>query len=418
MEYYDVFGETPEPKKGILINGIEYSYSILQSEKYIESLIIKLYDSTHKTNIYFTYEASVEQLMKEIKFPNSCNNLDKMIKYLDNIFSQGNVIVKENNGNFNLELKFFGGRTGKSIIQLTKHEPEPKSELEEKIEKLEIKLNNVLNKFKQLKTRKQTINKEKNIRNIMQKIINDKNIIIKLFEEIEQLYLSEYNSNNDKSLKNQEKSKENLNKNTIKEKLKVNYNQINTIKDEKHNTKGSNLERFEKFKEKYGNKIYKEYNYLTGDLEYEGEYSNKKWNGIGKKYYKNRLDYVGDYLNGKRNGKGEEYNYNGNLLFKGEYLDGKRWNGKGYNNEGNVEYELKEGKGIVKEYNWLNGKLIYEGEYSNGKRNGKGKEYNDKNELIFEGEYLNGKKWNGKIKKYNYNGEIVFEGENLNGKKN
>ena len=35
--------------------------------------------------------------------------------------------------------------------------------------------------------------------------------------------------------------------------------------------------------------------------------------------------------------------------------------------------------------------MEFEGEYLNGKRwNGKTKEYNDDNELIFEGEYLNG----------------------------
>ena len=31
---------------------------------------------------------------------------------------------------------------------------------------------------------------------------------------------------------------------------------------------------------------------------------------------------------GKRNGKGKEYNDNGDLIFEGEYLNGKRWNGK------------------------------------------------------------------------------------------
>jgi len=37
------------------------------------------------------------------------------------------------------------------------------------------------------------------------------------------------------------------------------------------------------------------------------------------------------------------------------------------------------------------GNLLFEGEYLNGERwNGKGKEYNNKNELVFEGEYLNG----------------------------
>ena len=33
-------------------------------------------------------------------------------------------------------------------------------------------------------------------------------------------------------------------------------------------------------------------------------------------------------MNGIKNGKGKEYNNNGELLYEGEYLDGKR-NGKG-----------------------------------------------------------------------------------------
>ena len=85
------------------------------------------------------------------------------------------------------------------------------------------------------------------------------------------------------------------------------------------------------------------------------------------------------------------------VLFKGEYLNGKRWNGKG------------------KDYN-DKGELKFEGEYLNGDRNGKGKEYFDDGELKFEGEYLNGKR-NGKAKEYNNDGELIFEGEYLNGKR-
>ena len=66
----------------------------------------------------------------------------------------------------------------------------------------------------------------------------------------------------------------------------------------------------------------------------------------------------------------------------------KKWNGKGYNKKGKIEYEIKDGNGYIKEY--YNDNLIYEGEYKNGERNGKGKEYyNDI--VIYEGEYLNGK---------------------------
>ena len=38
------------------------------------------------------------------------------------------------------------------------------------------------------------------------------------------------------------------------------------------------------------------------------------------------------------------------LLFEGVYLEGKIWNGKGYNKKDNIEYEIKNGKGYFKEY--------------------------------------------------------------------
>ena len=45
----------------------------------------------------------------------------------------------------------------------------------------------------------------------------------------------------------------------------------------------------------------------------------------------------------------------------GEYLFGKKWDGKGFDEDGNIIYELNNGNGKVKEYK--KGKLIYEGEY-------------------------------------------------------
>ena len=104
----------------------------------------------------------------------------------------------------------------------------------------------------------------------------------------------------------------------------------------------------------------------------------------------------------KKNGKGREFFDNGSLKYEGEYLNGKKWNGKGYNYESNdIIYDIKDGKGDIKEYN-DNGILIFEGEYLNGERNGKGKEYDYYNgKLIFEGEYLNGEK-NGKGREFNY----------------
>ena len=50
-----------------------------------------------------------------------------------------------------------------------------------------------------------------------------------------------------------------------------------------------------------------------------------------------KLEFELEYLNGICHGK--EYYYNGNVSFEGEYINGKRWNGKGYNKNGQYEYE-------------------------------------------------------------------------------
>ena len=124
----------------------------------------------------------------------------------------------------------------------------------------------------------------------------------------------------------------------------------------------------------------------------------------------------------EKNGNGKEYYKNGRIQFEGEYFNGKKWNGKGYNYEGKKEYEIKYGKGIIKEYAYT-GQKLYEGSYIDGKRNGKGKEYfllNEnlkpkkdsyqlKNQLftlgdlkVFVGEYINGER-NGKGIEYYQN---------------
>ena len=171
-------------------------------------------------------------------------------------------------------------------------------------------------------------------------------------------------------------------------------------------------------------------------LKFEGEYLNGKRNGHGKEYdHDEHLVFEGEYLNGKKwKGKFKRYDFNGpviyeceylgntrkeyrlgKLIFEGEYLNEKKWNGKGYDKNNQVIYEIKDGKGIIKEYFDLN-ILRYEGEYSNGLRNGKGKEYNFRGDkVIFEGEFLNGKKWNGKAT--DLDNEDGFEGEIVNGRR-
>ena len=79
---------------------------------------------------------------------------------------------------------------------------------------------------------------------------------------------------------------------------------------------------------------------------------NNNINGKGKEYnWNGKLIFEGEYLNGKRVGKGKEYDYDGKLIFEGEYLNDLKWNGKGYDPFNNIIYELKIGKGLIKEYN-------------------------------------------------------------------
>ena len=97
------------------------------------------------------------------------------------------------------------------------------------------------------------------------------------------------------------------------------------------------------------------------------------------------------------NGIKNEYNNINQLIYSGDYLNGKR-----------------HGKGIEYEYNNKNENIrTFKGEYLNGKRHGKGQEY-EKGRVIFKGEYLNGERWNGEEKKdnaiYKYvNGEKIFK---------
>ena len=112
------------------------------------------------------------------------------------------------------------------------------------------------------------------------------------------------------------------------------------------------------------NKKGKQYDGNEDYLEFDGEYLNGKRNGKGKEYnYDGNLIFEGEYLNGKRKGKGKEYYKDNKIKFEGEFKDGLRWNGKGYDNHNNIVYELKNGKGYVKEY--YEEKLIFEGVYLN-----------------------------------------------------
>ena len=105
--------------------------------------------------------------------------------------------------------------------------------------------------------------------------------------------------------------------------------------------------------------------------------------------------YEGEFKDDERNGYGKEYDENNNIIFEGQYLDGKRWEGFG------------------KETN--DKAIMFSGEYKNGKRNGAGKEYYcDKNSIKFNGNYLDGER-SGKGIEYFENGKIKFIGDFFKG---
>ena len=101
-----------------------------------------------------------------------------------------------------------------------------------------------------------------------------------------------------------------------------------------------------------------------------GRYKIGGKDGLGKEYILNTeiLLYEGRYKNGIKNGFGKEYNNKGNLIFKGIFLDGKKWNG------------------YLKEY-YDNGDIKYEGEIIEGIKNGKGKKYLKNNKIINDNNY-------------------------------
>ena len=217
---------TPE-NQGILINDMKYSYSITKSESNEGSLLIKLFEPNEKSNMYFTYEAPMEQLTKEMKFLSICETLDEMIEYLLDAFSQGNANVEEKDGVYNLEFKVSGIKK-KFAVQLTKHEieqpqpeEEPKSGLESKIDKLEKNYKDLYNKFEELK-----VIRKNEIKDIVKEVF-DKDIKVKLFEEIKQMFSSTSKSNSSSENKTENKNIENNIMNKVKEELNNKENKIN-----------------------------------------------------------------------------------------------------------------------------------------------------------------------------------------------
>ena len=67
----------------------------------------------------------------------------------------------------------------------------------------------------------------------------------------------------------------------------------------------------------------------NGDILYEGNFINGKFEGNGKYYYDNGYYFIGECKNGLRNGKGIAYYKNGNILYDGDWVNNEpEGNGK------------------------------------------------------------------------------------------
>ena len=176
-----------------------------------------------------------------------------------------------------------------------------------------------------------------------------------------------------------------------------------------------------------------------GKLEFEGEYLDgnrlirKEYEKDGKNFKEinnkkesynniynenNTLKFENNYINGLIQGKGIEYNIKGKIKFEGEYLFGKKWNGKDNDNFYNIfanKFEVQYSCGTIEGILYWDDKILINGYYLNAKKNGKGKYYDSDGNLEFEGEYLYNHKRKGK--EYYSNGKLRFEGEYLYDKK-
>ena len=155
--------------------------------------------------------------------------------------------------------------------------------------------------------------------------------------------------------------------------------------------------------------------YSNGDILYEGDFINGKFEGNGKYFYENGECYVGQFKNNLKNGKGTEYYSNGTIKYEGEYINDKA--------EGNGKYILENGEYYIGQWKndlpngkgtkyYPNGKILYEGDYINDKAEGYGKYVYEDGEFYI-GQWKDGLR-NGEGKHYYSNGKNKYDGSWMN----
>ena len=248
----------PTPKlQTIEIKGSAFNYLIKKMDKK-EGISIKFTEETPNKNVYYTYEAEMDKLIKDIKILYLCKNIDDMIQSLEETFDKGNVRIINRKNKLIMVLEFVGLGITKSEVELEEHEcNNPISYLTDKIKDLDVKYNEILKEVSEIKKIKLTINEEKkkklakevekkmnlNLEDKIKNILLKKDIKDKLFEDMEERMLLKLKEmikkekENEGTIKIQEKNKPEeeikkmINEN-VQESLKVIDNIISGDKNE------------------------------------------------------------------------------------------------------------------------------------------------------------------------------------------
>ena len=157
--------------KNISIEGVEYKCTI-DKMKNKDGISITLSEVKKDKGITFTYQASSEKIINDIKYLSMGENLEDQIELLKDIFSEEKIEVekKEDKYIMNIEKAFSKKIKYKYEIILEKHEPI------DKMTEIVLRLDDIEKKFKEIKDEIDKLNnkmKEEEKSNIIKEIKED-----------------------------------------------------------------------------------------------------------------------------------------------------------------------------------------------------------------------------------------------------
>ena len=174
-------------KKVIILDGLQYLYSISQSEN--NELIINFSEmkfNSNTNNVFYSYKKSLLQIKNEMKLSSIYQDINDIINLFQKVFDKNNVKkIYLNDKYILIELNFGDNLIPPYLIELTKNEQKDLiSELIEEIKTLKKEYNELRNEFNELKMNKE---KENNKKEIIKEIIDNRDIKMKLFDYLKNL---------------------------------------------------------------------------------------------------------------------------------------------------------------------------------------------------------------------------------------